>query len=308
MRSLAAVFDDYKILRVVALSMICGTVLLFFIVGHVRDVSLASQPSEFEVRHDGEALQEVVNELASELLDSVDSDPLTDTTAPRYEIIHNVETVWSKTSSAPDAIALLFHGCSHSATDWFDRSSSCQYCGFGRGGWALPEEKSIVQEAQRRNFAIVVMSSDDRAGSKCWSGRKDMPKIGKALDSLLTRPDNADAMDTLPIFVFGASSGGSFASMIPSGLRRPDGSNFNIQGLGIQISGGQGLQHVLESGQANDLPPVAFLHMPKDSRTARAVAARKSRLEANSVPVLEITMEASPIDESFFSNRITEVC
>lgn len=54
--------------------------------------------------------------------------------------------------------ALLFmaHGCSHAATDMFDRSESCQEC------IGLPIEKRIVRTALEKGFAVVAVTSVDR--------------------------------------------------------------------------------------------------------------------------------------------------
>jgi hypothetical protein len=54
--------------------------------------------------------------------------------------------------------ALLFmaHGCSHAATDMFDRSESCQEC------IGLPIEKRIVRTALEKGFSVVAVTSVDR--------------------------------------------------------------------------------------------------------------------------------------------------
>ncbi len=79
------------------------------------------------VTHDGETADAAAVGLAHALGPALGSkgnskDPGEGATAvARYEIIEGVETVWTPTSALPVGVALMLHGCSHSATDWFDR-------------------------------------------------------------------------------------------------------------------------------------------------------------------------------------------
>lgn len=325
--------DKNAVVLLLAGSMMLGTALLLFLVssapiflrslvsaGIAPTVVQERASSLLVVEHDGGTTEPSAADVAAGFLagssvmqssSSSSSDEEAEALLlPRYEIIHGVETVWTPTSSSPQGVALMLHGCSHAATDWFPRSAGCKYCGFGKGGWPLPEEKKVVALAQERNLAVVVMSSDDRTGSKCWSPRKDVPKVSRALDALLTRPQNSVAvrLNDLPIYVFGASSGGSFASLLPTNLLRPDGSRFNLAGIAVQISGGGGLKSGLADAEtARIIPPVAFLHMPKDVRTAKAVASLKAQLHKAGVPVMVVGRSASAVTDVFFSDRIDEV-
>eukprot|EP00750_Incisomonas_marina_P000193 INCI10170.1.p1 GENE.INCI10170.1~~INCI10170.1.p1 ORF type:complete len:332 (-),score=36.50 INCI10170.1:412-1407(-) len=309
-----AIFQDKNAVVLLVGSMLLGMAL--FLVFSAPILGLVSAgiaqergPSLLVVDHDGETAAPSAADVAAGLLagGAQASEEPADV-LPRYEIIHGVETVWTPTSSSPQGVALMLHGCSHAATDWFPRSAGCKYCGFGKGGWALPEEKKVVTLAQERNLAVVVMSSDDRTGSKCWSPRKDVPKVSRALDALLTRPENTIHLADLPIYVFGASSGGSFASLLPANMLRPDGSRFNFAGIAVQISGGGGLKSALSNPEAaRIIPPIAFLHMPKDMRTAKSVTSLKAQLHKAGTPVMVVGRSASAITDVFFSDRIDEV-
>ena len=226
----------------------------------------------------------------------------------RYEIVDGVETIWTKTLEKPVGTAVLLHGCNHGATDWFDRSEFCPTCGFGSEGWGLPEEKAVVRYAQSRDLAVVVLSSDDRDGSKCWNPRVDATKVSNALDSLLSRPGN-EALNEGPLYVFGASSGGSFAALFPVFLRRRDGTPFNIGGIAVQISSGGGLLKSIQTGRlvVDAIPPVALLHMPRDQRTAKGVDALQQKLVALGSAVKVVALRPLTVNAQFFSTRVEEV-
>jgi hypothetical protein len=54
------------------------------------------------------------------------------------------------------AILFMAHGCSHAATDMFDRSEACTQC------IGLPIEKRIVRAALAKGFAVLAVTSQDR--------------------------------------------------------------------------------------------------------------------------------------------------
>lgn len=54
------------------------------------------------------------------------------------------------------AILFMAHGCSHAATDMFDKSDSCLEC------IGLPIEKRIVRAALEKGFAVIAVTSSDR--------------------------------------------------------------------------------------------------------------------------------------------------
>ena len=103
----------------------------------------------------------------------------------------------------PRGVLLTFHGCGHSALDWWHPQPSCKACTGGRNGllscsgcvdWCcssisdldytlrarescanstndaagLPEETAIVRRAVLRQYTVVAISAADQAGSRCW--------------------------------------------------------------------------------------------------------------------------------------------
>ena len=160
-----------------------------------------------------------------------------------------VEAIWNVPASAKGTV-LALHGCSHSALDWFPRDESrCAEC---RG---LAQELKITNAALDAGYALLAVSS----AGHCWS-RDDVPRLALALDAYGAEHG---ASRRRPMYAFGASSGGSFAGVLPSLSdlpRRPDG-------LIIQIAGGPGGTGL---GLAH-YPPTVLSHMPRDESTAAAV-------------------------------------
>jgi hypothetical protein len=108
----------------------------------------------------------------SEFSVSIDNDaPITDFAAPQrvygfYELAptSNSEMVWQSPERAGfgQSVAVLFmaHGCSHAATDFFDKSKDCADC------IGLPVERRLVLAALQKGFFVVAVSSNDRVGSR----------------------------------------------------------------------------------------------------------------------------------------------
>jgi hypothetical protein len=143
--------------------------------------------------------------------------------------------------------ALLFHGCTHEGRDFF----------------RLLEERAIVEALLRRGFAAVAFTSANRR-TGCWSGL-DLPRVRASVERL--------ALDrALPLFAFGASSGGSFVTTLPQAVA--------VDGVVCQISAGA------RSVGDSLAVPIVFIYMAGDRRLAtQAVIDRiRDRLKERGVP------------------------
>lgn len=102
-----------------------------------------------------------------------------------------------------NGLVFLAHGCSHSGTDWWDKSTSCPEC------IGLPEEKRIVARLVQEGYIPIAVSSQDRLGSRCWA-ETDITPVTKAIKIVREKLN----LPTQPLFAFGASSGGTFVSRL----------------------------------------------------------------------------------------------
>jgi hypothetical protein len=178
--------------------------------------------------------------------------------------LDDIEFVYQVPDSEVQGLVVLFHGCSHSATDWWPKSSSCPHC------IGLPVELSIVRYGLERGFAMVAVSSRNR-NHKCWSS-DDVSRLEKLLPHMYR-----DILHTnerrIPLHLLGASSGGKFASLFS--IRNPRVSSVNVQIMSPVMAG------------IENSPPTLFTLMAKDEHTRRAVSQAVPLMKVAQVVVVE---------------------
>ena len=103
-----------------------------------------------------------------------------ETPCPQYTTIDDSEVIYFQPKIST-GILFVAHGCSHAATDWFDRCDSCPKCGVSTGE-GLPQEKQVVDIALARSFTVIAISSSDR-WRKCWTLR-DFGHVTRVLKKL----------------------------------------------------------------------------------------------------------------------------
>jgi hypothetical protein len=165
----------------------------------------------------------------------------------RYEIMteHDVE-VLHEHLEFKELRGTLFiaHACSHSARDFWRPSSVCSFC------VGLSSEVKLRQIAVDMGYLVVAISSKDRR-SGCWGG-SDNIRVSTVLQRLRSRYD----LQHLPLYAYGASSGGSFVA----NLINHDG--IRVDGVMVQI------MSINAAALQNVSIPIALTAMPRDNRTA----------------------------------------
>lgn len=215
--------------------------------------------------------------------------------SPTTEIIDGQSIVWESVKS-PEGVLLVFHGCSHSATDWWDQQGSCPQC------IGLPEEKRIVATAVARRYVVVAFSSQDRRSRRCWDVvpppriTADMQKTKNTVVAIVKR----EGWEKLPLFALGASSGGALAALIPFHLKL-QGSCVQIMAVPAEVYKGAG------AAVAYPFPPMLFVHMVRDGATGAGVAQDVAVLTAEGIAAKAIAVAPRPLTPSFFSDRISNV-
>jgi hypothetical protein len=201
---------------------------------------------------------------------------------PQHAIIEGIDVLWTAppttttAASSPCGILFLAHGCSHSHTDWFANCGKQNCLG-------LPEEAAIVQFALERNLIVVAVSSTNRR-SKCWQLTEDGPRVVTVLNHISKRYPIDTEKEPLPVFAFGASSGGAF-----------------VTGLGRYMKLDGFLSQISANPNPKPVDCMVYLTMnkddPSDKAAAEIVATAKYGKHIQ-LPALQIS---SP---SFFSERI----
>jgi len=185
------------------------------------------------------------------------------------------------TATKPRGVLLALHGCKHSAKDFFANNTKCTEC---RG---LAQEMAITRTALSRRFVVIAISSF----GTCWSRDVDGPRVNEVLETFFSD----DALKDLPLYAFGASSGGSFVSELPFITHAAQ-----IAGLIIQIAPGPRLSEMTPASDLARYPPTVFSHMPRDERTAEFVKASIEDLQFAGVKVLESKLNPRAITPQYF--------
>lgn len=194
-----------------------------------------------------------------------------------WENFDGVEIVYQlpPKEKTPTGVLFVAHGCSHSSTDWWPKSTACPKC------IGLP---TIVTEGLRRNLLVIGISSSNR-NHKCWT-HQDIKPVTKAINYIYKSYLNTDL--TVPLFLLGASSGGAFAGLFGLGNSEllPQ-----VRAVCVQISA---IHKTLSV-------PVLFNLMEKDRDTIAMVEEKKATQYPGGYKIL--ISPALPITATFFSEH-----
>lgn len=190
----------------------------------------------------------------------------------------------------PKGIIFLAHGCSHSHTDfWPSTPVVCPQC------LGLPEERAIVKIAREEfDLVVVAMSSLNRM-SKCWSPN-DETRVAQVLSDIAQQYSQK-----LPIFAFGASSGGSFVGRNLFSRIREKGLTLN--GYIAQIAAPNPLPF---TDDPTDILAAVYITMNRDESTEQKARSTLEDLERQRIPCTHITLDPLPVSNDFFHERIPE--
>lgn len=197
----------------------------------------------------------------------------------QYLSLNGIEAVYQLPSPLDELQGVLFvaHGCSHSATDWWPKSSSCTKC------VGLPIEMAIVREAiYAHRFAVIGISSTNRA-HKCWSP-KDVPRVQEALQYFYS---NIIPGKNVSLHGLGASSGGGFVGFLSQQkLAIP------LSSICVQISSVAG-------DRVGNMPPTLFVLMSRDEHTLSHVKGTANGIAKSNI----LVTSPKEIKPEFFSSR-----
>lgn len=179
-------------------------------------------------------------------------------------------------AAQPEGALLVLHGCHHSAKDYFANNAKCTEC---KG---LPQEMMVTRTALNHGYVVIAISSF----GTCWSAEIDGPRVGEVLKAFY----NETALSNLPLYAFGASSGGSFVGMLPTIL-----PHRTLSGLIVQIS-----PVAVTGDELKGYPPTVFSHMPRDERTAEFIAKNIEQFKKAGVTTIESRLKPRAIDAEYF--------
>ncbi|EFN58741.1 hypothetical protein CHLNCDRAFT_140437 [Chlorella variabilis] len=204
---------------------------------------------------------------------------------PQFRVIRDLETLWE----VPDQVGgvlLVAHGCSHQAGDFWPASQRCPGC------LGLPEEMAIRATALRRGYAVIAVSSYNRS-SGCWhntqaSRSEDLQRLPDIVREVVRE----EGLEGLPLFLFGASSGGGIVLRLAAIMAE-------VQGVAAQVVPFR--PDLMEGGQGwRRFPPVVVAHMAaRDPVWAAQVAETMGYCRSVGIPAAEIRIDPQPITPQF---------
>lgn len=196
---------------------------------------------------------------------------------------------------APVGVLALFHGCAHSAHDFWYRQPGCEQCS------GLPGEVSHTKQALALGYAVVAINSVSRSTNKtdrshrCFSFRNDREGVVAILRTLLP----SLGLEGLPLFLGGVSSGASFALKLPASLRPGEVSGIFAELLGVDPLKGQ--------FDWAKWPPVAFITMQHDEAAKQRVARNQGALRQAGVRAETLQVPQRAVYPAFFSDQAADI-
>jgi len=186
------------------------------------------------------------------------------------------------TSSPPNAIFILLHGCSHSGTDFFPKSSTCEQC------IGLPIEIRITKEVLHRNMIPLAISSANRE-TKCWGPQDDFNDLSNVIVDFIKEyvPTNL----AIPVYYFGASSGGTYAGMLAQYGKQ---NNLVVAGAIVEIAA----TRLIPSFH---IPTMVFIYMSRDQHSSVSVQKLMTTLKSKNSPHLAFAVNEKKITKDFFT-------
>jgi hypothetical protein len=200
--------------------------------------------------------------------------------------IAGLDVMWQTPAGSTKGLLMLFHGCSHSGSDFFE----CDHC------LGLPEERNIVVESLRFGLAVASISSTDREFSRCWS----IEDIDPTIQIISVLQDRLGLVGR-PLFALGASSGGGFVGKLAASMKPNVLTAVSSQIMGwseIVFSSGSFSNH----GGRHSTTAVEFVTMPRDHYTDRIVRHNLGTCERRGITATHRECAPLKLDPSFFSD------
>jgi hypothetical protein len=194
----------------------------------------------------------------------------------------------------PKGILVLFHGCQHSALDFWPKSENCMNC-FG-----LPIEKKLVNLALENNYFVLAISSSSDT-HKCWVD-EDISYVTEVFEYIfnifIKKYHGRKMIESTPFHLLGASSGGSFVAKLSSSKIMINDKQLKISSICVQISN---MHHYW---QKNNLPsPTLFIHMGiMDRNTKLQIMNTLTLLRNHNVDASELVCSPKSIYPTYFSD------
>jgi len=193
----------------------------------------------------------------------------------------------------PKGTCIFIHGCKHDPYSWFYKSKRCPLC------TGLPEEVSHTKQCLARGYAVLALMSINREyRSRCFASSgtaNDQPSAAQTIQQW----SRAVKLNKKPMYMFGVSSGASFAIKFPGVMR--------IQGVISEVN----MPDVAAWNMVDQrtklfkkpMPPTVYYQMERDVKTAKQIAEAVKVFRKNRVPVGVVYAPKLPVTNDFLYKR-----
>ena len=240
-----------------------------------------------------------------------------------HAAIHNTDHADHVDNTEEKGLVMLFHGCSHTAADWFE----------------LPEDRRIVRLLLASGYSVAAFLSADRH-TGCWDSKWPLTRGGSNVDvgrviaglQALVEAEYGQQQRYPTLFTLGASSGGTFTTIVSRALpvmaqvpMISPGSEPALLTPSTRPLTAASTQPAVSSFSASALssadrlypvPPTLFVYMPRDedwASAARIQSVRERMLAAGKrlgfrigrdESVQQLALEPLAITPTFLSSRV----
>lgn len=198
--------------------------------------------------------------------------------SPRGAVIEGTEVFFMMPTTQAKGVLIFFHGCNHAG---------------GQDMFELPEDRIVALEALKRGLAVMAPTSINRK-TGCW-GHQDGEdfKKNRVVDKWM---ESVGLSPALPRMGMGASSGGSFLFSVYKTI--------GLSSMASYVSGRGFTESELAAG---NLPPIIYVYMVKDWRTADKVEEKYSALKKAGVATEKIQVYPHAFTTELCSQRLPEL-
>eukprot|EP00887_Chlorella_sp_A99_P005833 scaffold1.g5833.t1 len=188
--------------------------------------------------------------------------------------------VWQMPTVEPKGTVILFNGACRMAEEYFEH-------------W--PDQRRI-EHVKMKNALLdsgyAVISTTPMTSRS----RPELSKEAAAIRDNVRMVQEKEGLQVLPVYVLGWSSGGVMAAMLPAVM--------DVQGVALIVSAIKPSWLEGWTAAVQPYPPVAFVHMQRDSSTIRTIEQDIAVLRSHRVPSIVLRARPHPLDNAFIRSRL----
>lgn len=186
-------------------------------------------------------------------------------------------------NGVPKGTVAWFPGCARGVRGFWPHNPNHPVM---KGCYGFPEDMSHTKQCLRKGYAILVQTPTEP--SLCWTTKTSSDEAVKVIRAFQSK----HGLESKPLFVAGASSGGSFATRVARSIK--------VNGLVIQVS----TNNTAPSAQ---MPPTVWIVMERDTSSRDAAAKYVGQLRARGKPAGMLVAPTRQISPEYFATQLPSI-